>query len=175
MQYPDHYRTSYGAALFILCAVMFMGASCQMTTTTESVVNIDTNTVQAQQLVHTDATLTNTDEEMQDAAPQLLSGQYIEYSADRFTAAAESGKVVLFFHAPWCPTCAALDRDINAHLDAIPAGVTILKTDYETYTELKKKYGVTYQHTLVQVDASGTQLHKWSGGNILTSVVAQLR
>jgi hypothetical protein len=53
--------------------------------------------------------------------------------------------------------------------------VTILKTDYDKETELKKKYGVTYQHTLVQVDKSGNMIKKWSGGGTLDNLLSQIQ
>jgi thiol-disulfide isomerase/thioredoxin len=101
------------------------------------------------------------------------SGAYVPYSAEKIAMAA-TGDVVLFFHASWCPSCKALNADIEANLSAIPAGVTILKTDYDEETDLKKKYGVTTQHTLVQVDEDGNLIKKWSGGSKLTNLLSQV-
>lgn len=101
------------------------------------------------------------------------AGSYESYDASK-VARAESGKVVLFFHASWCPTCRALNGDIEKNLSAIPGGTTILKTDYDKETELKKKYGVTYQHTLVQVDKDGNMIKKWSGGLKLENLLSQV-
>jgi len=56
---------------------------------------------------------------------------------------------------------------------AIPAGVTIVKVDYDTATDLKRRYGVTMQHTFVQVDGSGEAVKKWSG-TTLDAVQANL-
>ena len=103
-----------------------------------------------------------------------MPGTYENYSAEKIPFASE-GDVVLFFHAPWCPTCKALDSDINGELSQIPANTKILKVDYESSTELKKKYGVTYQHTLVQVDAEGKMIQKWSGGNTLESILEKIQ
>lgn len=75
-------------------------------------------------------------------------------------------KNVLFFHASWCPTCRAADANIKANLLSIPPSLTIHQVDYDTSTELKKKYGVTYQHTFVQVDKTGTMVKKWSSGGL---------
>jgi len=75
-------------------------------------------------------------------------------------------KNVLFFHASWCPTCRAADANIKANLLSIPPSLTIHQVDYDTSTELKKKYGVTYQHTFVQVDESGAMIKKWSSGGL---------
>lgn len=103
-----------------------------------------------------------------------VKGSYEVYNAEKI-ALAETGDVVLFFHAPWCPSCRALNSDIEKNLSIIPDGVTILKTDYDTQTELKKKYGITSQHTLVQVDANGNMIKKWSGGSKLESLLSQIQ
>lgn len=92
------------------------------------------------------------------------AGTYTSYSGAEL-AMAQKGRTVLFFHAGWCPTCRSADADITKNLSAIPAGVTILKTDYDTEVALKQKYGVTTQHTFVEVDSSGAMVQKWSGGN----------
>jgi len=83
-------------------------------------------------------------------------------------------EIVLFFMADWCPSCRALDNDISDNLSEIPEDVVILKVNYDTENELKKKYGVTTQHTLVQVDNEGNLIQKWSGGNRLESVLTKL-
>lgn len=101
-------------------------------------------------------------------------GSYEAYSQDKIAMAA-TGDVVLFFHASWCPSCRGLNSDIEKNISAIPGGVTILKTDYDTQTELKKKYGVTYQHTLVQVDKDGNLIKKWSGSSSLSKLLAQVQ
>lgn len=82
---------------------------------------------------------------------------------------------MLFFHAPWCPSCRGLNSNIEANRDDIPASLTILKTDYDTETALKQKYGVTIQHTLVQVDKDGNLIKKWSGGGTLTTIINQIK
>lgn len=95
------------------------------------------------------------------------AGSYKDYSPATVAAEQKAGKkVVLFFHAPWCPFCRAADAAFKANLGKIPSGVTILKTDYDSNTDLKKKYCVTYQHTFVQIDNSGNQVSKWNGGDI---------
>jgi len=98
------------------------------------------------------------------------SSTYVDYSADVLAQAQadqKSGrKVVLFFHAKWCPFCIAADKDFKANIgtDKFPKNVTLIKTDYDSQNELKKKYGVTTQHTFVQVDSNGTQITKWISG-----------
>jgi len=102
-------------------------------------------------------------------------GSYESYDAAKIARASDTHNVVLFFRASWCPTCKALDGDIRAHLQDIPANLTILDVNYDNSTELKKKYGVTYQHTFVQVDAQGALIKKWSGSQTLSSLVAELK
>ena len=105
-----------------------------------------------------------TDAMMKDDKQSL---NYIDYSASALASSAQNGgKPVIFFKASWCPTCQAADKAFTSHLDQIPAGVTILKADYDTEKDLKAKYGITYQHTFVQVDANGKELAKWNGGDI---------
>lgn len=104
----------------------------------------------------------------------IKAGSYEAYSADRI-ARAETGDVVLFFHASWCPTCRGLNTNIENNLASIPVRVTILKIDYDKETELKQKYGVTYQHTLVQVDKDGNIIKKWSGSSSLNKLLEEIQ
>lgn len=104
----------------------------------------------------------------------VKAGSYESYSGEKISMAA-TDSVVLFFHASWCPSCRALNADIEKNASVIPAGTTILKTDYDKETELKKKYGVTSQHTLVQVDKDGNLIKKWSGGSKLENLLSQIQ
>lgn len=104
----------------------------------------------------------------------MKKGSYESYAPEKL-ALAKDGKVVLFFRASWCPTCRALDADIRANLGAIPEGVTILDVDYDNSTAMKQKYSVTYQHTLVQVDANGNQIGKWTGSPTLAALLGQVK
>lgn len=104
----------------------------------------------------------------------LKVGSYEAYAPEKLVRA-ETGDVVLFFHASWCPSCRSLNSDIENNMSAIPEGVSILKLDYDKETELKKKYGVTYQHTLVQVDKDGNLIKKWSGSPKLSNLVSEIK
>ena len=101
------------------------------------------------------------------------AGFYEDYSPDKLERA-KGGDVLLFFKASWCPTCRALDKDIEKNRAHIPENLSILKLDYDKETALKKKYSVTYQHTLVQVDANGDMIQKWSGTLTLDKVLEKL-
>lgn len=101
-------------------------------------------------------------------------GSYEAYAPEKL-ALASSGDVLIFFHAPWCPICQALEKEITANPTGIPAGLTILKVDFDTATSLRKKYGVTLQHTFVQVQADGSAIQKWSDSSTLASVVKKVQ
>ena len=116
---------------------------------------------------------TDTPSTTEESTPATTVGSYEAYSADKIARAAD-GTVVLFFHAAWCPSCRALNSNIESNRSEIPSGVSILKTDYDSETELRKKYGVTTQHTLVQVDKDGNLIKKWSGGSTLDSIISQI-
>jgi thioredoxin 1 len=111
---------------------------------------------------------------MADKNDVMMKGSYEAYSPEKL-ARAETGDVVLFFHASWCPSCRALNSDIEANMNSIPEGVSILKVDYDKETELKREYGVTYQHTLVQVDKDGNLIKKWSGSPKLANLVGEIQ
>ncbi len=87
----------------------------------------------------------------------VAAGIYTDYSENAFKNAA--GTRLLFFHAPWCPQCRALDADIKAK--GAPENVTILKVDYDSNQALRKKYGVTLQTTIVKVDGAGNLAQKY--------------
>lgn len=116
----------------------------------------------------------NMGDDMVDGDVDMMHSGYEAYAPEKL-AYAKTGKVVLFFRASWCPTCHALDADLKESLKDLPKDLTILDVNYDTETALKQKYGVTSQHTLVQVDAAGNQITKWSGGLTLETVLAQVK
>ena len=100
----------------------------------------------------------STDEpQASDDSTQKISGKYINYSAEE--VAATSSTKILFFHAPWCPQCVALEKDIMA--STIPDGVTIFEVDYDSNQALRQKYGVTLQTTLVTINDDGSLIKKY--------------
>lgn len=100
------------------------------------------------------------------------AGAYIslaEYQAAKASYA--SSKVVLFFNATWCSTCKKARSNLEANLSAIPADLAIVLVDFDSETDLRRQYGVTVQHTFVQIDAAGTELAKWSGSLTAAAIV----
>lgn len=81
-------------------------------------------------------------------------GTYVDYSPELI--AETPGNKLLFFHAPWCSQCQALEADIEA--SDIPSGTTIFKVDYDTNQDLRQEYGVTIQTTMVKVDKDGNKV-----------------
>jgi len=101
---------------------------------------------------------TKTSETKQDQTNDTkLSNSYIDYSEANLAKA--EGQAVIFFHAPWCPQCRELEASIKS--EGVPEGFTILKTDYDSSTQLKQKYDVTIQTTLVKVDENGDLIEKF--------------
>jgi thiol-disulfide isomerase/thioredoxin len=87
-------------------------------------------------------------------ADPVTPGAYVPYS-DSAIAEAE-GRILLFFHAAWCPQCRSIESDIDAQ--GVPDGVTIIKVDYDSNQPLRQHYGVTLQTTFVEVSSSGDAL-----------------
>ncbi len=91
-------------------------------------------------------------------AEKLASaGSFVEYSNSAIANA--QGTILLFFHAPWCSQCLALESDILSK--GVPDDVTIIKIDYDSHQDLRQQYGVTLQTTLVEVDAAGNEKQKF--------------
>lgn len=110
-----------------------------------------------------------------DSAAQAVpggAGAYIslaEYEAAKASYA--TSKVVLFFNATWCSTCKNARSNLEADLSAIPADLAIVLVDFDSETDLKRQYGVTVQHTFVQIGADGSELAKWSGSLTAQEIV----
>lgn len=172
-------KTSLNFGFVILGVLLLTGMGCNPTTTETDSMNGHESSSPAvtQPAVEEDAEDSEMEEEedsqevSEDASVQ--AGSYEPYAESKL-ALADSGDVVLFFNADWCPSCRALDSDIEDSLEDIPDGVTILSTDYDEHTDLKKKYGVTTQHTFVQVDADGNEIAQWSGGSTLEDVLENI-
>lgn len=104
-----------------------------------------------------------TTEPMDDmSADAMTAGAYLtlEEYQNQMTDRADT-TVVYFFHADWCPSCRTTEESLTT--TGVPDGLTVVKVDYDTATDLKRQYGITQQHTFVQVDADGTELAKWTG------------
>ena len=106
-------------------------------------------------------------------APALPAGAYVDYAdyqADQQAYAA--GDVVLFFNATWCPTCQEATKNLEAA--DFPEGLTVVSVDYDSNLDLRKKYGVTTQHTFVAIKPNGDQIKKWSGSMTADAIQAKV-
>lgn len=86
-----------------------------------------------------------------------IPGTYVDYTPD--VIAKTPGTKILFFHAPWCPQCRAIEADITS--STLPSNVSIIKVDYDSNQSLRQKYGVTIQTTLVRIDDQGNLVEKF--------------
>jgi thioredoxin 1 len=116
-------------------------------------------------------TMVNEDEVMVKETTMMKSASYVPFSTTALVDAAAT-KRVLFFYANWCPTCKPIDAELSKQSAEIPDGMTVIRVNYndadtdQTEKDLAKKYGVTYQHTFVQLDAAGEAIATWNGGGL---------
>lgn len=85
-------------------------------------------------------------------------------SMEQVMELAKTKPTVLFFKANWCPSCNSAAKNFSENLDKLE-GVNLVVVNYDTSKDLQKKYGVTYQHTFVQVASDGAAIVKWNGGS----------
>ena len=104
---------------------------------------------------------------------EATAGAYLAYSPE-LVANSNADKIVLFFHADWCPSCRALDRNIISNADDIPADVEIYKVDYDQETALRQQYGIVRQHSVLTVssngEATGSVFHPSTLSQIISSI-----
>lgn len=100
-----------------------------------------------------------------------VDSRYLVYSKNLFDQSAEKRRV-LYFYANWCPICKPADEDFKANSEKIPEDVILIRVNYndsdtdQEEKDLAKKYGITYQHTFVQIDQESKEVVKWNGGAI---------
>jgi len=135
-------------------------------------INIDTAPSPSQtNLEQSDTTTTTTSTTSATTMSDTSDQKYIEYS-DGVLDGASNKRRVLFFYASWCPTCRPVDQAIRDDLGLIPDDVQIIRVNYndpqtdQSERALAQKYGVTYQHTFVQIDQNGQVVSKWNGGGL---------
>jgi thiol-disulfide isomerase/thioredoxin len=102
-------------------------------------------------------------------------GNYVSYqNYEQEVEKYKDSRVVMFFNASWCSTCKIARDNFESSLDQIPSDLTIVVVDFDNSDDLRKKYGITVQHTLVQIDANGESLKKWSGSTTIDQIVKAL-
>jgi len=98
------------------------------------------------------------------------------YTQDKLDALNKSGKPVLvFIHAPWCPTCRAQDAVLEKLLPTDEfKSITTLKVDFDTQQSVVKGFGVRYQSTLI-VFKGGKEAARVTGETNRDMIAALLR
>jgi len=72
------------------------------------------------------------------------------FSAAALAAAEKANQpVALQFHADWCPTCRTQDKVIQGLMTEKGLDLTILKVNYDTERDLKRRFKVNTQSTLI--------------------------
>jgi thiol-disulfide isomerase/thioredoxin len=105
--------------------------------------------------------------------------RYLPYTQAVYDSA-QGKRIVFYFYATWCPSCQVANTEFMASPEKIPEDVLVLRINYndpdtdQLEKNLATKYGITYQHTFVQVDSQGRELVKWNGGGI-TELLAKLK
>lgn len=162
----------------VIAAVAIVGFGAYIlsnnSTKSESMMQKDTQNYMEKTETPEQEAMENKDGEamMEKTEDKMMSdSRYVEYSKLALEKAANSRRV-LFFYASWCPTCRPADANFKENMTKIPEDVTLIRVNYsdpETDQEekdLAKKYGITYQHTYVQIDSAGKEVVKWNGGQI---------
>ncbi len=122
----------------------------------------------------TDAMMNNDDsaiEGIKIVNDKMADSRYVQYSKSALVSASGKRRVI-FFYASWCPTCKSADVSFTQNESKIPSDLTLIRVNYndpdtdQEEKDLAKKYGITYQHTFVQIDSTGKEVTKWNGGQI---------
>lgn len=102
---------------------------------------------------------------------EMTGNKYVEYSPEVLDLNKDLRRI-LYFYANWCPTCRPADVNFKANESRIPEGVVLIRVNYNdsdtdsNEEKLATQYGITYQHTFVEIDEEGNELQKWNGGAI---------
>jgi thiol-disulfide isomerase/thioredoxin len=92
--------------------------------------------------------------------------QYEAGQTDLAALAAGEGKTVVFFFASWCPNCILTLTELSEKWSDVSPDITLVIADYDTETELKARYGVTYQDTFVLLDDRADGVKLWNAGGV---------
>ena len=110
-----------------------------------------------------------------DTTNQITQMSYIAYDEGSLDLANDNN-LVLFFNASWCPTCRIAHEHFSKQAGDgnFPDNLVIMNVDYDDNQALRQQYGVTGQHTYVQVDADGNFLKTWLGSYTVNQVLQEL-
>lgn len=83
---------------------------------------------------------------------------YLDYSPEILKNAKQKN-IILFFHADWCSTCVAFEKKVLS--EKIPNDILILKVNYDTENDLRKKYNIITQTSFVLIDNKWELKKRW--------------
>ena len=141
-------------ALMMLTALT--AAACTPTTTDLPGENEENST----EYVDSEIDQEETEEEMEEEATEteVSEAVFVELANSNYDQLLGSEPFALFFHAEWCPTCKALEADIDELISTFPKGSTVIMANFDTETELRKEFGVNVQSTVVIIDEQGEKV-----------------
>ena len=99
---------------------------------------------------------------LEEFAP-IIHGSYAELTPASLEAHLGNKNLVLFFHAPWCPSCQATDQEIVNRITELPEDAIIFKNDYDSETTLREKFEITQQHSIVIINKQNQLMFKQTG------------
>jgi len=79
--------------------------------------------------------------------------------------------VVLYFASPGSPTARATVADLRAHRSSLPPELRIVVLPFASAADLRARYGVTVDPTVVVLGASGARQRLWSGAATAADLV----
>lgn len=101
-----------------------------------------------------------------------LGNQVVPFTTEKDAwMLAKDQTVVYYFAATWCPSCQALYKDLKKNASMLPKGLTVVFVNYDKSADLKKKYGVTSQHTFVLTGTAGEKKKVWNGSMTVADLV----
>lgn len=112
------------------------------------------------------------DESMTEHESMMMERKAYVAHSEEVLKQGQDTRRVLFFYASWCPFCQGADADFEKNMASIPSDITVIRVNYNdpdtdaSEKELARQYGVTYQHSFVQIDAMGKAVAAWNGGGL---------
>ena len=151
-------------------------ATTQPVQTDDRAANQEADTEQIDQSMQQEDQMESETETSEDAQEGSSKNTYQEYDEQAVEQALDDGKkVALFFHATRCPSCRALNKEINENIGELPEDSVTFKLDYDTQTQLRQQYGVTTQHTIVVIDENKEEIAKDASSADLAKLVSMLQ
>lgn len=96
----------------------------------------------------------------------LMASQWIEDPAEGFRVAQQRGGLTLMhFTATWCQPCRMMERDTYSTeaFKTATRGMTLVKVDIDKHPNIARDYGVNAVPTIVFVERSGREIHRFTG------------